>query len=292
MRLKKGVKETLTSGAPQWIVCKIDAPINASHSGSVQMMDNFVSRFNYDYVYRYFFGKEKVIEPYKPLGPIKTEEKAATAALSATAKKNAADKSILFFEDFSGTTTGASPQNWNIQRSEVSGNRSPVTTLEKVPGNWLQLKRGATPKTFPQISGDFELSFDLLVHKGDVPWGTPGINVQLQLTGSTGEKTVTLNVSPGDMNRADAAGWVMFNGLPNCKVSSYYSLPDFTGSKPVNKANISVRRKGESITVLCNNNKVYDCNTAFSSGLMLKGLNFTVNEKNQFYLSNIQIKKI
>jgi hypothetical protein len=237
-----------------------------------------------------------VIEPYKPLGSAVAEEKkqpAPATELSAAAKKNAADKSILFFEDFSGTGVGAAPQNWTTQRSEVSGDQVAVTTLEKAEGKWLRLKRNATPKNFPQnINGDFELSYDLLVHKGDVPWGTPGIDLQLKFSGSSGEKNITLNVSPGDLNRPDAAGWVIINGLATCKVSNYYSLPGFTGSKPVNKATISLQKKGENMVIMCNNSKIYECNTAFAPGMNLKNLNFYVNEKNQFYLSNIQIKKL
>lgn len=296
MHLKKGVKQTLTSGPAQWIVFKIDSPINAGYSGSVQMMDNFVSRFNYDYVYRYFFGKDKVIEPYKPLGTVGESEKknnVPPGELSAAAKKNADDKSILFFEDFSATATGATPQGWTTQRSEISGEQVAVKTLENTEGKWLLLKRNATPKNLAQnINGNFELSYDLAVRKGDVPWGTPGIDMQLKYTDGSGEKSITLNVSPGDMNRPDAAGWVMINGLSNCTVSNYYSLPDFTGSKPVNRATIRIQKKGESIQVLCNNNKVYECATAVPSGITVKGLSFYVNEKNQFYISNIQIRKL
>lgn len=296
LRLKKGVKQTLATGAPQWIVFKIDAPLGAGYGGNIQMMDNFVSRINYDYIYRYFFGKDKVTEPYKPLVFVaENDKKNATAPteLSATAKKNAADKSILFFEDFSSTAVGATPQTWNTQRSEVSGEQVAIKTVDNTEGKWLLLKRNASPKNFPQnITGDFELSYDLLVRKGDVPWGTPGIDMQLKYTGSAGEKSLTLNVSPGDMNRTDAAGWVMISGLTGCSVSSYYSLPDFTGSKLVNKVTIKLQKKGESVIVLSNNSKVYECKTAFGTGVMLKGLNFYVNEKNQFFVGNVLIKKL
>lgn len=296
LRLKKGVKEDCATSGPQWLVFKLDGPINAGYGGAVQLMDNFVNRFNYDYVYRYFFGKDKVIEPYQPLGlSFKEKEQRASAAseLSAAAKKNAADKTVLLFEDFSNTAVGAAPQSWKTQRSEISGEQPVVATLDKVEGKWLRLKRNAAPKNFPQnINGDFELSYDLLVQKGDVPWGTPGIDVQLKFSGNAGEKNVILNVSPGDMNRADAAGWIMINGLATCKVSNYYSVTGFTGSKPVNKATVSLQKKGESILITCNNSKVYECNTAFSPSMVLKDLNFYVNEKNQFYISNIHIKKL
>ncbi|MBO9659585.1 MAG: hypothetical protein J7527_12250 [Chitinophagaceae bacterium] len=296
LKMNQGVKQALATGAPEWIIFKIDAPTNPGYNGNVQLMDNFVSRFNYDYVYRYFFGKDKVIEPYKPLGAVAVDGKKENnqpAVLSAMAQKKAGDKSILFFEDFSGTTVGSAPQGWTTQRSDVSGNEVSVMTVENVEGKWLQLKRNATPKNFPQdIKGDFEMSYDLLVRKGDVPWGTPGIDMELRFSGSGGDRKIGLDVSPGDMNRSDAAGWVIFNGLTGCKVSNYYSLPDFTGSKAINKATISLQKKGQTLVVKCNNSKIYECATAFPSDFSLKGLNFYVNEKNQYYLSNIQIRKL
>ena len=81
-------------------------------------------------------------------------------------------------------------------------------------------------------------------------------------------------------------------GGSGCNIDSYYSIPDFTGSKPVNKVTISFRKKGESLTILCNNNRVYDCATAFSAGMELKKINFEVNEKNVYYISNIRLKKM
>ncbi|WP_255156645.1 hypothetical protein [Ferruginibacter sp. HRS2-29] len=42
---------------------------------------------------------------------------------------------------------------------------------------------------------------------------------------------------------------------------------------------------------MCNNNKVYDCGTAFNGGMNLKSFNFYVNEKNSYYISNILVKK-
>jgi hypothetical protein len=298
LRLKKGVKQTLQTGAPQWIIFKIDDAINVAYNGSVQMMDNFVSRFNYDYVYRYFFGKDKVIEPYSPLGDIpsvKDEKNKANASseISENARKKAADKSVLFFEDFSGTAIGSAPQNWTTQRSQASGEEVAVMRPQNAEGKWLRLKRNAEPKNFPkEISGDFEITYDLLVVKGDVPWGSPGIDLELKFSASSGDKKVTINASPGDMNRADAQGWIILNGLTACKVSNYYSVSGFPGSKPVNRATVSMQKKGESILITCNGSKVYECNTAFPAGAVLKNLNFYVSEKNQFYLSNIQIRKL
>jgi len=297
LRLKKGVKEACAKTGPQWIVFKLTDPIDHSYGGSIQQMDNFVSRFNYAYVYDYFFGKEKPTAPYKPISFLNAEQaghKKATAEMSAITQQKAADKSILFFDDFSTVADGASPAEWSTTRS-TSGDRQMVTTAKEGTGKWLKLKGTASPKKLQlPISGDFEISYDLLVHKGDVPWGTPGIDIELGFSTKEGDKRYTINVSPGDMNRADAAGWIMLalGGTTACKVSSYYSIPAFTGSKPVNQVTITIRKKGESITVLSNNEKVYDCNAAFAPGATLKKLHFYVNEKNVYYLGNVQLKKL
>ncbi len=296
LRLKKGVKEACATGGPQWIVFKLDNPIDHGYGGSVQLMDNFVSRFNYDYVYNYFFGNEKVIVPYNPLqflNATQSGDKKAPTRLSSTAKQRTGDKSIVLFDDFSATAEAATPKNWTTEAAQ-SGEKPTITTLEGAEGKWIKLKGNASPKDISlPLSGDLEISYDLLVHKGDVPWGTPGIETELRFSGKDGDKRYTVNVSPGDMNRKDAAGWITLTlGGSDCKTGNYYSIAEFTGSKPVNKVTITICKKGESITIFSNNTKVYECASAFMPGAVMKKVNFYVNEKNVYYLTNIQIKKI
>lgn len=296
LRLKKGVKEACATNGPQWIVFKMADPIDHSYGGSVQLMDNFVSRFNYRYVYNYFFGNEKVIEPYRLLdfqNATQSGDKKAATVLSAIAKDKASDKSIVFFDDFSATAAAATPKNWNTQGSS-SGDKPTITTLDGASGKWIKLKGNASPKDISlPISGDLEISYDLLVHKGDVPWGTPGIETEFSFSGKDGDKRYAVNVSPGDMNRKDAAGWIMLAlGGSDCKTGSYHSITAFTGSKPVNMVTITIRKKGEAIAIFSNTTKVYECTSAFMQGAVMKKVNFYVNEKNVYYLTNVQIKKI
>lgn len=65
LRLKKGVKEACATTGPQWIIFRLDASLEHTYAGEADLMENFVSRFNYDYVYNYFFGKDKVVATYK-----------------------------------------------------------------------------------------------------------------------------------------------------------------------------------------------------------------------------------
>lgn len=297
LKLRKGVKEASINNDPLWIVCRLDKGGLAGNEGEIHKMESFIQAFNYDYVYNYFFGKDKVIQPYKPLPMAGTATATITstpAGKSTAAKAKSSDPAVVFYEDFSDVATDATPASWTTQRSEITGNPVAVVEIKDASGKWLKLKRKAAPKSFTQpVSGDLEFSFDLLVQKGDVPWGTPGIDTQLTFTSAQGDKKIGMNVSPGDMNRADAAGWVTLNlTAPNCKIGSYYSIPDFTGSKPVNKVTMSFRKQGESMTILCNGNKVYDCASVFTAGMNLKAFHFDVNEKNVFHLSNVQVKKL
>ncbi len=67
LHLKKGVKEACSTSGPQWIVFSIGVPVDLKYGGFIHLMDSFVSRFNYDYVYQYVFGDKKPTEKYKAL---------------------------------------------------------------------------------------------------------------------------------------------------------------------------------------------------------------------------------
>ncbi len=67
LKLKKGVQEACASGDPQWIVIRWPPPPSKDLAGDIHYMDAILNRFNYDYMYRYFFGDEKPTAPYKPL---------------------------------------------------------------------------------------------------------------------------------------------------------------------------------------------------------------------------------
>lgn len=297
LHLKRGIKEKAANGGVQWIVFKITAPINYAYGGSVRLMDDFVSRFNYAFAHQYFFGKQKPGGSYAVI-PFVSNDDANTAKAPGKASeatiKNRDDKSVLFFEYFSTTAAGGVPVNWYTEKS-ADGNKPTVVEVDGAPGKWLKLKGKSYPVTAaPALTGDFVLSFDLLVQKGDVPWGTPGIAVQL--SAEDGKHRLILDVSPGDMNRADAAGWVTVSriapsGYFTCKLENYYSIP-FTGSKPVNTTSITLERKGEEIRVLCNGKLVYACEKAFPTGTAFKLAHLYVNQKNVYHVSNISLRKM
>ncbi|RYY56900.1 MAG: hypothetical protein EOO09_04865 [Chitinophagaceae bacterium] len=295
LHLKKEAKQACATGGPQWIVCTIQGALDESFGGCSDLMDNFTSRFNYDYLYNYYF-ENKTTQAYTVVPFATQEEKQnnqASTALSDNAKRLTADKSVLFFEDFSSVATGGSPKNWTTEKNH-SGDGVSVGEVDGVKGKWLKLQKKATPKQLAlDLKDDFEFSMDLLVRKGDVPWGTPGIVIELPFMTSAGEKKFTFDISPGDMNRKDAEGWVMFNfGNAGCTMKNYYSLPDFKGSAPVNQSTVKLRKTGSTISFVSGNKVIYECNTSYNADMRLKGFSLVVNEKNLYHVSNISIRKL
>jgi hypothetical protein len=294
LRLKKGVKEALATGEPQWIVFRLAKGVDPGNYGEIYLMETFMNRFNYDYVYDYYFGKDKVIKPYQPVNFVNEDDNnnaKSPAVASEASKKMATDKSVVYFEDFSTTANGAAPSGWSTERSSVTGEGVRVTEIAGTKGKWLRLKGKAVPAKLT-ASGDFTISFDLLVQKGDVPWGTPGIQLQLKKD----KYQFVIDVSPGDMNRKKAAGWVMINhympdGYNDCKIGSYYSLPDFSGDEQVNRTTMAIQRKGERVAVLCNGQEVFACTKGIPADMSFNDIRFVVNEKNVYHISNILIKK-
>ncbi|WP_028296956.1 hypothetical protein [Olivibacter sitiensis] len=67
LKLKKGVKEASVSGDPQWLVVRWAPPLSKNLAGDIHYMDTILNRFNYEYVYNYFFGDKRPTESYKPL---------------------------------------------------------------------------------------------------------------------------------------------------------------------------------------------------------------------------------
>lgn len=66
LRLKKGIKEACAAAGPQWVVFKLFKGAHSDDAGAMHLLENFVSRFNYDYLYDYCFGKEQPVKPYQP----------------------------------------------------------------------------------------------------------------------------------------------------------------------------------------------------------------------------------
>lgn len=65
LKTGKRLKEASMNGEAQWLFMRWEPPMSKTLAGDVHYMDSMLNRFNYDYVYNYFFGKRPT-EPYKP----------------------------------------------------------------------------------------------------------------------------------------------------------------------------------------------------------------------------------
>ena len=84
---------------PQWILISWEYYVGALEK---QQQEAILNNFNFAYVYDFFFNPEKVKgQPYKPLRSPYAKEVIAINPASEASKKNAADRNVHFFEDFS-----------------------------------------------------------------------------------------------------------------------------------------------------------------------------------------------
>ena len=147
---------------------------------NMHLHESVLNNFNFDYVYNYFFDPEKLkSRNYQPLRSPSFKEAVVVMELSAEAKKNANDKQVHFFEDFSSTTEGQKPLGW---KSGIAQGITPiVVSPDGLNGKWVMMNASydiiplQLKKPFPE---NFTLSFDLVASK-DLVWGAKGFTMQL-----------------------------------------------------------------------------------------------------------------
>lgn len=283
---------------PQWVVVSWDAEgvLTASPAG-VHLHQSVLNNFNFDYVYDYFFnpGKVKGIA-YKPLQSPAYEEKVIPAEASAIAKKMKADRSVLFFEDFSTTPINKIPEGWlsNYNRYAL---KPVVTKAGNEKENWIDLNGHnfhslIFNKTLPQ---NFTASFDVCVRKG-FHWGTPGLEFTLTNKVAANEylHKIIIKIRPGFDERD---GWASghFTSAAKSGNITEKAIPGFSNSKEINRITVSLKRAGTHLQFFAGTVKVYDDANALPADFPLNHFYFT--EYNQgwdvenFYVTNIKIIK-
>ena len=166
---------------------------------SIHRHESILNNFNFEYVYQYFFGNDKVIEPYKPLRLPNYKERIVTEEASDKTIKAVADKNIFFFDDFSTSAIGKPANNWD--GSLVNGKKAMVTQLNGNNDKWLEIlaHEKVRPKNiqvpYPQ---NFTLSYELVASQ-NFTWGARGLTMQLSKETSPGnaESYLKLKLRPG-----------------------------------------------------------------------------------------------
>ena len=173
-KVDPAMAELCKKDKPQWIL--VSWWWSPNDPVEKHLHESIINNFNFDYVYKFFFDPEKVKgQPYKPLrSPLFRAAVVATEASSAS-QKNAADKSIHFFEDFSTTGVGQKPIGWQAKLAP-DGSTSTITKVEGLEGNWAVLRgHFISPANMKKpMPADFTLSYDVVVPQ-NFTWGAKGL---------------------------------------------------------------------------------------------------------------------
>lgn len=285
---------------PQWIVIKWyggvmkDVPYRHMH-------ESILNNFDFDYVYNFFFDPEKVKgKPYKPLGPLVREDKIVSTETSANSKKNAADASVFFFDDFSQNSTGQKPIGWKTSMN--SNAQYPIVTeVKNLEGKWLELV-GHTPVTPQKINfplpQDFELSFDLAVPR-DIPWGAKAFMLYLGTAKNYVENgpCINLRIRAGFSGRpGETSLECKFGSNYPVNAKPYYDATGFSNDKEMNKVTITLKKKGEALEYFIDKNKIADISKAVPPGTLFNWLQLSHlrsdGENQKYYFSNLKITKL
>lgn len=303
LRVKKTAIEACKTDNPQWIA--IYWSLNMSNKDAyVHMMESILNNFNFKYVHDYFFGNDKVIEPYKPLRSPMAASPSETQALPASRQKETATKNtnVLFFDDFSTVAVNSYSPDWNSDVYFSSGSKAKVKEL--AGGKWLELAANSvSPKLKTAVLPDnFILSFDLAVEKGFPYHAKP---LWINIKGDKQESSIAM-LQPGangndgffrsDYHLGDGYGTGSCN-QSNGVNYPYYKIPGFSNNKVLNKVHVQIIKRGETIQLLADNKKFYECKKAIPADYKIRGIEFEGGEnssdsKNFYYLGNVKIEKL
>jgi hypothetical protein len=259
--------------------------------------ESIVNNFDFDYVYNFFFDREKVKgKKYLPLRSPVFEEKITFVEKSAEAKKLSTDAAVFYFEDFSSTPLGQKPIGW---KSELNTNAKPAMVVEvkERKEKWLEIKGQyfVYPQNIPTpLPQNFELSFDLAVPK-DIPWGAKALEFYLGTKNKYDENAPSLNLRfragfygrAGEGSLTGKFGNGYFNSYKN------FEATGFSNDKELNNVTITLKKNGELFELLIDDNKVAEIQKAFPAYTVFNWLQFkhlnSDAENQKYFISKFKI---
>jgi hypothetical protein len=284
---------------PQWITFTWSVPVD--HAPSIYQHQSILNNFNFDYAYNYFFNPEKVKGvAYKPLGSPVFSEQTVLTEKSKASKEASNNSNVFFFEDFSENPAGQKPINWKSNISS-SGTTPVVKEVKGMPGKWIELvgHNAVYPSTLGKpLPQDFELSFDVAVPK-DIPWGAKAFTLYLGTAKNYVENGPCINLRiragfsgrPGETSLECKFG----SGYP-VNVKPYYDATGFSNDKEINKVTITLKKKGERLEYLIDNNSIADIPKAVPPGSLFNWLQLSHSrsdgDNQKYYISNIKVVKL
>ena len=289
--------ELCKNDQPQWIVVSWTASV--TEPIGKQLHESVINNFNFEYLYDFFFDPVKVKgKPYQSLRPPLYKEAVVVMGASDASKKNATDKKIHFFEDFSTTAIGKNPVGWRTVM-DAKGATGTVTKLDGLNGNWVTGNFPMTPnKLTKPLPQDFTFSYELVALQ-NFTWGARGLTVQLskETTAGNAESFLKLKLKPGyDGRDGEAELETNFPAPPGyLNGSKWLIAKGFSNNKKNNRITVTIKKLEETLQVFIDNNKIAEYEKAIPAAHLFNSVSFNggggdgVNDR--FYISNIKITK-
>jgi len=290
--------ELCKTDAPQWIVMSWTAQLNQPVSRSLH--EAILNNVNFQYIYDYFFDPGKVKgQPYKPLRAPSLIEPARVAEPSEAARKNAADPTVHFFDDFSSGVVGKKPLNWK-STLDNTGASSVVTELKGLDGHWASMSGFRVTPTGMKtpLPRDFEVSYDVVAAQ-NYTWGAHGMTFKLsgKPTAGPGESFLSLRIRPGfDGKEGEVVVEAQFPGVQGYQSGSKWAgAPGFSNDSVNNRVTVTLRKKGDLLQVFIGQTKVAEYERGVPPGLQFDAMSFEltgVSANDRMYIGNIRIGTI
>ena len=292
-KIDPAMNELAKTDKPQWITVWWDGdlldPVGKQH------IEAIVNNFDFQYAHDFFFDPEKVKgRSYRPLHSPSAVEAPVTMEASASAKSNAADASVLFFEDFSTTLVGRTPSAWKVGRTTGT-----VVNLDGLPGNWAVMAGDASlaPKQIQALSRDFTLTYELVASQ-NFTWGAKGFTLLLANEPSPGnaDSYIRLKLRPGFDGKDGEAELETKFAAGYQSGTKWYPATGFSNNQKNNHITVSIRKSGESVRVFIDSNKIAEYDKAMPAAQAFNSMRFFVlgnaSELNdKFYISRIKVTK-
>ena len=296
LKVKDTALELCKKDEPQWLVIRWTLGMPREPFNQ-HLHESILNNFNFDYVYNYFYGSTQ--SQYVPLRSPTYQEAVVNRELSQEAKKNAADNTIHFFEDFSSGSVGKIPNGWKSSIS-AEGLKATVVQPEGVEGSWVLLNGDCTitpvqlKKPLPE---NFTLSFDLAAAK-DFTWGAKAMTLKLVKETSPGNAESYFSVSfrPGfDGRDGETRVETKFPfPLGYSNETKWLKAPGFSNNKSFNRIAVTLIKSGEKLQVLVDGKELLTISKALPASHLFNALSFSSlssGETNKYFISNIRIKK-
>ncbi len=298
-RIDPQMAELCKKDKPQWIRITWHGDVN--EPVGKHQHETIINNFNFQYVYDFFFDADKMKgKPYQPLRSPGYKEAVVTTAASEAAKKNNADATVFFFEDFSTTGIGKKPIGWKTILA-FDGTTALVTKPGELDGNWVELRGhyiNATllKKPLPQ---NFTLTYDVAVPQ-NFTWGAKGLTMLLAKETSPGnaESFISLKLRPGSNgNDGEATVETKFPFPPGySNGTNWYVANGLSNNKKMNRITVIIKKSGEKLQVFINENKIAEYEKAIPLNHLFNALSFNCSgnsaKNDAYFISNIKITKL